>query len=257
MADGRKQDHVARNRESWSVAAKDFVDNGRQNWSSDAPNWGVFGVPEADVGVLPKDLQGKDVVELGCGTGYVSSWLARRGARPVGVDLTTEQLDSARMFQKEFDLFFPLVQANAEKTPLKDESFDIAISEYGASIWCDPHLWIPEAARLLRSGGELVFLVNGAILMMCMPETDEEGAATGSLLRPYFGMHRFEWDDDIGVNFQLGYGDWIRLLRATGFDITDMIEVRPGPDATTTYPWANLEWARKWPVEEVWKAIKR
>lgn len=138
MNEQRPQDHVARNRESWRVAAADFVDNGRQNWSSNAPNWGVFGVPEADVGVFPEKLEGKDVVELGCGTGYVSSWLARRGANPVGVDLTTEQLDSARMFQKDFGLSFPLVQANAEKTPLKDETFDLVISEYGPASGAIP-----------------------------------------------------------------------------------------------------------------------
>jgi cyclopropane fatty-acyl-phospholipid synthase-like methyltransferase len=34
-----------------------------------------------------------DTIELGCGTGYVSSWLARRGARPVGIDNSEAQLE--------------------------------------------------------------------------------------------------------------------------------------------------------------------
>lgn len=250
-------DHVQRNRRSWAVAAADFIENGRTNWASNEPVWGIFGVPEADVGMLPSEIEGKDVVELGCGTAYVSSWLARRGARPVGIDLTPGQLESARTFQREFDLRFPLVQADAERSPLKDESFDIAISEYGASIWCDPYRWIPEAARLLRPGGELIFLVNGTILMMAVPDLLEDGAASNELIRPYFGMHRLEWPDDEGVNFQLGYGDWIRLLRANGFEVTDMIEVKPGPDATTTYPFVTPEWAQKWPCEEIWKAVRR
>ena len=37
-------------------------------------------------------LRGLDVVELGCGTAYFSAWLARRGARPVGFDVTAAQL---------------------------------------------------------------------------------------------------------------------------------------------------------------------
>ena len=57
--------------------------------------WGVFGVPEREVGVLG-DVSGLDVVELGCGTAYFSAWLARRGARPVGVDVTPAQLETAR-----------------------------------------------------------------------------------------------------------------------------------------------------------------
>lgn len=255
--EARSEDHIERNRASWGQWASEYVDAGRKNWESNAPAWGIFGVPEEDLGVLPAELAGRDVVELGCGTGYVSSWLARRGARPVGVDLTTAQLDSARRFQNEFDLSFPLVQANAEKTPLKDATFDIAISEYGASIWCDPYAWIPEAARLLKPGGELVYLVNGMILMLAMRENDTEGPARAELMRPYFGMHRLEWPDDDGVNFQIGYGDWIRLLRTNDFEVTDMIEVRPPADATTTYPFVDIEWARKWPCEEIWKAVKK
>ena len=72
----------------------------------------------------------------------------------------------------------------AEAVPLGGESFDVAISEYGASIWCDPYRWIPDTARLIRLGGELVFLVNGTQLMLCIP--DEENRPAGDrLIRPY------------------------------------------------------------------------
>lgn len=77
------------------------------------------------------------------------------------------------------------------------------------------------------------------------------------MLRPYFGLHRLEWPDDNSVNFSLGYGDWIRLLRANDFEVEDLVELRPGPDATTTFPYATNAWARQWPSEEVWKARKR
>jgi len=249
-------EHVRRNREAWDGFAADYVEAGRENWESNAPSWGVFGVPEAEVGMLPESVEGLDVVELGCGTAYVSSWLARRGARPVGIDNSPAQLETARRFQQELGVDFPLHLGNAEETPFEDESFDLAISEYGASIWCDPYRWIPEAARILRPGGELSFLVNGTIHMLCVP--DEEGVPAGDrLLRPYFGMHRFEWPDDPSVEFHLGYGDMIRLLRRTGFEVEDMIEVRPSPDVTTRYPFAKADWAQRWPVEEVWRARKR
>ena len=248
-------DYLYRNQAAWTGYATDFVAPGHESWSSDQAFWGIWQIPDADVGILP-DAKGKDSVELGCGTGYVSAWLARRGARAVGVDPTWAQLQSARQFQSEFDLHFPLVCAPAEAVPLADASFDIAISEYGASIWADPYAWIPEAARLLRPGGELIFLVNGTFLALCVP--DEDGVpAENVLLRDYFGMHRFEWPDDNSVEFQIGYGEWIRLLRANGFEVEDLISLRPGPDATTTYDFVTHEWARRWPSEEVWKARKR
>jgi SAM-dependent methyltransferase len=145
---------------------------------------------------------------------------------------------------------------NAEQTPFPDNSFDLAISEYGASIWCDPYRWIPEASRLLRPGGQLIYLVNGTIHMLCTPDLESE-PATDRLLRDYFGMHRFEWPDDTSVEFHIGYGDMIRLLRGNGFEVEDLIEVRPHADATTRVANAPVEWARRWPVEEIWKVRKR
>ena len=152
---------------------------------------------------------------------------------------------------------FLLVHGNAEALPFADASFDLAISEYGASLWCDPYRWIPEAARVLRPGGELIFLTNGVLMALCIPDLESEGPATDRLRRPYFEMHRFEWQDDDSVEFHLGHGDWIRLLREAGFEIEDLIEVRPPEGSTTRYHWADLGWARRWPVEEIWKARKR
>ena len=60
------------------------------------------------------DVAGKDVVELGCGTAYLSAWLARKGARVTGVDVTPAQLETARAMQVKFGLEFPLLEASAE-----------------------------------------------------------------------------------------------------------------------------------------------
>ena len=186
----------------------------------------------------------------------MSAGRARRGARPVGIDNSPAQLETARRYQHEFGIEFPLHLGNAEQTPFPDNSFDLAISEYGASIWCDPYRWIPEASRLLRPGGQLIYLVNGTIHMLCTPDLESE-PATDRLLRDYFGMHRFEWPDDTSVEFHIGYGDMIRLLRGSGFEVEDLIEVRPPADAISRIPNAPIEWARRWPVEEIWKARKR
>jgi SAM-dependent methyltransferase len=249
-------DHIRRNRDAWNAYAPDYVEAGERNWAADEPTWGIWSVPESALGMFPADLAGMDAVELGCGTAYVSAWLARRGARPVGVDNSPAQLATARRLQREHGLHFPLVQGDAEALPLPDARFDLAISEYGAAIWCDPYRWIPEAARVLRPGGELVFLQNGAILMLAMQELESEPAGD-RLLRPYFGMHRFEFPDTTAIEFHIGHGEWIRLLRGSGFEVIDLIEIQPPANATTRYPFVTLDWARRWPSEQVWRARKR
>jgi len=247
-------DHVERNRRAWEGWAAGYAQAGHDLWSAEEPSWGRWGVPESELGVLRDVLEDLDTIELGCGTAYVSAWLARRGARPVGVDISEAQLASASALQAEFGLAFPLLRASAEEVPLADASFDLAISEYGASIWCDPYRWIPEAARLLRPGGTLVFLVNGVIAMLCEPD-EEDPRPTDRLLRPYFGMHRFTWSTDDSVEFHLPHGELIALLRANGFEILELIEVRPPEGSTSRHP-GTLEWARRWPCEEIWKARK-
>ncbi len=187
----------------------------------------------------------------------MSAWLARRGARPVGVDVSPEQLATARRLQEEHGLSFPLLEVSAEQLPFPDASFDLAISEYGASIWADPYRWVPEASRVLRVGGQLIFLVNGTIMMLCTPD-DADALPSDRLVCDYFGMHRFEWPGWPSVEFHLGYGDWIRLLRANGFEVEDLLELRPAENATTDFDdIVSLEWARRWPCEEVWRARKR
>ena len=251
----RTADHVRRNRGAWDRWAAECAGPGLRLWTASEPSWGIWNIPEARAGVLPAELAGRDSIELGCGTGYVSAWLARRGARPAGLDNSAAQLATALQLQDRFGLRYPLIHASAEQAPLADASFDPAISEYGASIWCDPCAWIPEAARLPCPGGQLIFLVNSVLLMLTLPDTDDQ-PATERLLRPYFGMHRFEWPDDESVEFHLGHGDMIRLLRGCGLEVEDLIELRPEPEAETRYPFVTLDWARKWPCEEVWKARK-
>lgn len=250
-------DHVQRNRQHWDDMAPDWVEPGRRNWSAAEPGWGIWGIPEAELRLLPDDLDGQGVIELGCGTAYVSGWLARRGAKPVGIDNSAAQLATAEAFQREFGVDFPLLHGNAEQVPFPDGSFDFAISEYGAAIWCDPYEWIPEAARLLRPGGRLVFLGNHSLLMLCEPDNDRVEPPGDRMVRDYFGMHRAEWMSDRSVSFALPYGQWFRLLRANGFEIEDFIELQAPADATRDYDFVTADWAKRWPAEHVFKAVKR
>jgi SAM-dependent methyltransferase len=216
-------DHVARNRELWTKTNAEYTDDrARRAWAAEEITWGVFGVPEAEVGILG-DVAGLDVIELGCGT--------------AGIE-------------------FPLVEASAEDVPLPDASFDLAVSEYGASLWCDPARWLAETARLLRPQGRLVFLTNSMLAMLCVP--DEPGYATENLLRPQKGMYRVTWPFEDGVEFHVGHGEWIDLLHGAGFEVERLVELFAPEGAKTHefYDTATADWARKWPAEDLWAARK-
>ena len=250
-------DYASRNREVWTKANAEYTDRrAAEAWAAEDITWGMFGPSDSELGVLG-DVSEKDVIELGCGTAYFGAWLAKRGARVTGVDITPAQLETARRCSEEFGIAMELIEANAEDVPLPDGSFDLAISEYGASIWCDPYEWIPEAGRLLRPGGELVFLRNSTLAILCSPD---EGPIEERLVRPQFGMYRFEWPgEDEGVNFYIPHGEWVRMLRENGFEVLALHELQAPEDAVDHphYDFVKADWARKWPSEDIWHARKR
>jgi len=248
--------HVRENRAYWDARADAWIASGERGWR-EGPSWGCWDVPEAQLGLLPADMTAMDAIELGCGTAYVSSWMARRGARVVGIDNSAQQLQTARRLAAEHAVALTLLHGNAEAVPYPDQSFDFAISEYGAAIWCDPRLWIPEAHRLLKPGGELVFLGHTPWAMACMPPSGARCEPT--LHRSYFGMHRIDNTEDAidpgGIEFNLTISAWLRLFRETGFTLVDYIELQAPAGATDRYSLCGA-WAQRWPAEHVWKLRK-
>jgi SAM-dependent methyltransferase len=247
-------DRLERNRSLWTQVNDQHTDaQARRRWASEGPVWGLFNVPEYGVdglGVLG-DVHGLDVLELGCGTAFFSAALARSGARPVGVDLTPAQLRTARRCQVEFGIGFPLIEANAEDVPLPDASFDLVVSEHGAGVWCQPDAWVGEAARLLRPGGRLVFLVNSVLSALCVPA--EGGVASDRLLRGQRALMPVVWPGG-GVEYHPSHGAWISVLRRHGFVVDQLVELYPPEGAADPefYEIASPGWAGRWPAEELW-----
>jgi SAM-dependent methyltransferase len=246
-------DHEAQNRASWNADSDDYqARHGEQLAASTGLAWGVMQIPEAELHVLG-DVAGKDILELGCGAAQWSIALARLGARPVGIDLSERQLEHARRLMAEAGLDFPLIHGSAEHVPLPDASFDIVFCDHGAMTFADPYRTVPEAARLLRSGGLFAFSHHTPIESIAWPlDSDKVG---DRLVVDYFGMHRL--DDGETSTFQLPYGEWIRLFRANGLVVEDLIEPRPADGATSSYRTEEeLAWARRWPAEEIWRVRK-
>jgi len=244
--------YIRRNRANWNREADDYQrDHGSQLNRFDRPAWGTWGIPESELGILG-DVAGRRVLELGCGGGQWSIALARRGARAVGLDLSIRQLAHARRLAGEASQPVPFVNANAERAPFADESFDIVFCDHGAMTFADPYLTVPEVARLLRPGGAFAFNIASPLIWLCWG--DGEQPPGPELVRSYFGLRRATWET---VEFQLAYGEWIRLFRSNGFEVLDLVELRPPARPRTTYPdFAPVGWARRWPGENIWRLRK-
>jgi SAM-dependent methyltransferase len=244
---------VERNRAFWDGYSDAYQARHAEHIGRPELRWGVWQLPESELGILG-DVRGKDVLELGCGAGQWSIVLARQGARPVGIDISARQLDHARRLSAEAGVELALLQASAHDVPLPDGSFDLVVSDWGATSFADPGLVVPEAARLLRRGGLLAFSGGTPLGWICAnPET---GAREDRFHHSYFGLTGGE--TAVGsIEFQLPYGEWVRLFRRSGFLVEDLVELRPPEGATSTYrDAAELAWARRWPQEHVWKVRK-
>jgi SAM-dependent methyltransferase len=242
-----------RNRAWWDRESDSYQETHRAHIGRPDPRWGLWQLPERELGILG-DVRNEDVLELGCGAAQWSVLLARLGARPVGVDNSARQLEHARVALDAAGLDFPLVHAPAERVPLPDASFDVVFADHGANRFADPYEWVPEAARLLRPGGLLAFSGSTPFEAMCWNEPADRMEPV--LRLDYFGMHRVE-EADGPVQFELPYGEWIRLFRANGFEIEGLREIRPSEGAESTYRTAEeTDWARRWPMEQIWLVRK-
>ena len=240
-----------RNRAFWDASSDDYQKRHGDFIGRPEPRWGVWQLPEDELGIIG-DVAGKDVLELGCGAAQWSILLARRGARVVGLDNSPRQLEHAARAVAEAGVDVRLVQGQAEELPFEDASFDVVFCDHGALTFADPLVVVPEAARVLRSRGLLAFSHYSPFAVVCIhPETN---MIEPVLHRDYFGLHRLE---DDSVEYNLPYGEWIRLFRASGLVVEELVEPRPAPDATSTY-WEESErdWARRWPSEAIWKVRK-
>jgi SAM-dependent methyltransferase len=250
----RARDYERTNREFWDSDADDY--QAAHADGIDNAAWGAYRIPDADLDVLG-DLRGLDVLEFGCGAAQQSLAVARGARRRVGLDLSIAQLRHGAVNVGRAGVRLPLVCASATHPPFRDGSFDVVFCDHGAMGFADPYVTVPEVARLLRPGGLLAFSLSTLLHDVCFPLGDPDAAVSRTLQQPMFGARSFDWGDGT-IDFQLPHGEWIALFRRHGFEIEALVELQPPADATTTYDgFTDLDWARRWPAEEIWKVRKR
>lgn len=188
--------------------------------------WGPEGVREDDLRALG-DVDGRDVLELGCGAGQCSRWVLEHGGRPVGLDVSMRQLQHSLRIDQELGTRVPTVCASAAALPFADGSFDVVFSAFGAlQFIADADTLVRDIARVLRPGGRLAFSITHPTRWMFPDDPDEPGlTATQSYWdrTPYV-----EVDDETGqtayVEHHRTIGDWVRALATAGFRILDLVE---------------------------------
>lgn len=214
--------------------------------------WGLWRIPETGLRALG-DPRGRDILELGCGAARWSIALAKKGARAVGLDLSSAQLAHAGRLVRASERKVRLVRGNAELLPFCDRTFDVVFCDWGAMTFCDPHRTVPEVSRVLRPGGRLVFATSSPFRTVSQHRRTDRMSAR--LLYDYFGLHRVDYPNE--VNFQLPYGEWIRLFTENGLVVRSLTETRPSTRDRSAYlSVAESAWARRWPLESIWQVHK-
>ena len=164
-------------RELWDAWSDDF----QAAWNADA---GEDELPPAPVHYGPgypederldplPDVEGAEVVELGCGGGQASVGFARRGAHIVGVDFSIEQLRHAERLRDAYDVEAEFLAGDVTDLPLADDAFDLAFSSWVFQMVADLGVCFAEVARVLREDGAFVFAVPHPFYEVFNPETHE------------------------------------------------------------------------------------
>ncbi len=213
------------NRRDWDAYADEYQSTHGAFLRDTGFIWGPEGTDEADIGVLG-EVSGRDVLELGCGAAQCARWLALRGARPVGLDLSTRQLQHSRRIDAEHGTRVPVVCATATDLPFADRSFDVVFSSFGALQFVeDAGRMLAEVARVTRPGGRFAFSVTHPIRWSMPDDPGEDGLRVTS---SYWDRTPYVEQDDEGratyVEHHRTLGDWVRLLSAAGFSLRDLVE---------------------------------
>jgi len=250
MARKPTSDHVRHNRKFWDHDADEYQAAHGDLLARQPLAWGGYRRPESELQVLG-DVRGKDMLELGCGAAQWSVALDALGARPVGLDVSRAQLRHARAGATSL----PLLAADAEQLPFTDAAFDVVFCDHGAMSFCDPERTVPEVSRVLRAGGLLAFCTATPLLYLTW--NIEKDKQSRRLHRSYDDLGRQDFGEGT-IDWVLGPGEWVRLLRAHGFEIEDLQELRPTEGMKTTYgEFAPPSYARRWPVEWIWTTRRR
>jgi ubiquinone/menaquinone biosynthesis C-methylase UbiE len=191
--------------------------------------WGPERLREEDAGLLG-DPAGRDVLEIGAGSGQCSRWLATRGARVVATDLSAGMVATGLRVNgtlpPDAPERVPFVQCDGRALPFADASFDVVFTAYGVVPFvADSDVVMAETARVLRPGGRFVFSTTHPV-RWAFP--DDPGPRGLTAIQSYFDRTPYVEQDASGratyVEHHRTLGDRVREIAAAGLRLVDVVE---------------------------------
>lgn len=214
------------NRLWWDANAADYyAEHGDVLGDADLL-WCPEGLREADAQLLG-EVAGLSVLEMGCGAAQGGRWLTSQGARVTAFDISRGQLQQARRLDRATGVpVQALVQADAQRLPFLDASFDVVMSAFGAIPFvADSAGTMQEIARVARPGARVVFSVTHP-LRWAFP--DDPGPAGLTVRQSYFDRMPYVEENEQGLAVYVEHhrtlGDRIRELVAAGLVLDDLVE---------------------------------
>lgn len=221
---------VRANRSYWDNSAEDYLAEHGSFLGASEFMWCPEGIHESDIHLLG-DVDRRQILEVGCGAGQCSRWLAEQGAITTGVDVSAGMLEQASRLQRQHPLREDatpptFLHADARALPFASNSFDIAFSSYGALPFVkDAEVVLSEVARVVRPGGRWAFSTTHPLRWM-FPDVPGEAGLTVEY--SYFDRTPYVELSSEGVPVYAEHhrtmGDWLNLLVSAGFAIESVTE---------------------------------
>jgi len=254
------------NKYIWNIESKEYQKLHKKDLNPNEFIWAASPRSSEKELKLLGNFKNKKILELGCGGGQCSIWLAKNGGNCVGLDISKAQLNYAKVLQKKNNVKFPLIEGNAEDLSyFQEKSFDIIFSVFGAIGFININKCFKEINRILRDGGIFVFSWYSPIFD-CYPH---KGKNQLRIYRSYFNQAPI-YDREIvlvnnpkrsklkAIDFHYTYGDWYRSLVKNGFFLIDIIEPPVYDNDNWNSTWKNFPKykIKMIPSTTIWKSIK-
>jgi ubiquinone/menaquinone biosynthesis C-methylase UbiE len=193
---------------------------------------------------------GLEILDAGCGEGYLSRILAKKGANATGIDSSTKLIEAARSQNLADVLSVSFDIGSVDDLPYPDSAFDLVVCNHLVNNLFDPRKPISKFARVLRSNGRLIILMLHPCFYNKHAERDQ--ATNGMIASSYFETRSIEQVFEVGgLTSPAANTAWFRPLefyteelRKSGFAITSLTEPHLSPEQVRADIWWSKGFTR-------------
>jgi ubiquinone/menaquinone biosynthesis C-methylase UbiE len=134
---------------------------------------------------LPSDLEGRKLLDLGCGGGFDLQYFEERGATVYGIDESEEMIKHAQQLVKTPQLL--TVHDMAQPLPIGNDQLDIVIARFSLHYLSNLHSLYTEVYRVLREEGQFIFVVEHPLVDLFRSKSKEYGKQEMITIKLYNG----------------------------------------------------------------------